>query len=187
MADVTGGTPPTNASPFAVPADITDVYDHFGDQSQFSVATAASLPVSGNWVGRHIYVEDDQATRIWTGSAWYNTTHVPTNRKIDNTNSVANLIIQEGRGKITGNNTAFISEAVTFPVAFAAVPNVQVTAQGSRGAGAFNEAALVGGAVAGNTSAKSTTGFTANISAPGASLSSANDWYYNWIAIGVPA
>ena len=58
MADVTGGTPPTNASPFAVPDDIKAVYDHFGAQSEYSVATAASLPATGNWVGRTLHIAD---------------------------------------------------------------------------------------------------------------------------------
>lgn len=58
MADVTGGTPPTNASTFAVPADMADIYDHFGGQSMFSVANAAALPASGNWLGRQAMAED---------------------------------------------------------------------------------------------------------------------------------
>lgn len=70
MADVTGGIPPTNASPFAVPDDITAVYDHFGDQAQFSVATAASLPGSDNWVGRTVFVVDTATFYVWSGSAW---------------------------------------------------------------------------------------------------------------------
>jgi hypothetical protein len=57
MADVTGGTPPTNASPFAVPADFKAVYDHFGDSSQFTVADTSSLPASNNWVGRRLFVQ----------------------------------------------------------------------------------------------------------------------------------
>jgi hypothetical protein len=70
MADVTGGTPPTNASPFAVPADMTDIYDHFGDAAMFKVATVAALPASGNWAGRQLYVEADDGIYRWTGSAW---------------------------------------------------------------------------------------------------------------------
>ena len=70
MADVTGGTPPTNASPFAVPADIAAVYDHFGDAVNFSAATVAALPSSGNWAGRQVYVTADDGIYRWTGSAW---------------------------------------------------------------------------------------------------------------------
>jgi len=58
MADVTGGTAPTNASSVDVAGDIADVYDHFGAQSKFSVANAAALPASGNWVGRLAMTED---------------------------------------------------------------------------------------------------------------------------------
>lgn len=61
MADVTGGVPPTNASPFAVPADMADIYDHFGDQTMYSVANAAALPASGNWKGRTLMAEDTGA------------------------------------------------------------------------------------------------------------------------------
>lgn len=70
MADVTGGTPPTNASPFAVPADIKEVYDHFGDIGKYSVTTAASLPASGNWDGRHLWVEDVLRFYVWQGASW---------------------------------------------------------------------------------------------------------------------
>ena len=72
MADVTGGTPPTNASPFAVPADIKAVYDHFGDQAKYSVATAASLPASNNWLGRALMAQDSKILYLCTAlpSTW---------------------------------------------------------------------------------------------------------------------
>ncbi len=70
MADVTGGTPPTNASPFAVPADIKAVYDHFGAPGKFSVATAASLPPTGNWAGRTLMTADTLTIWAWTGTGW---------------------------------------------------------------------------------------------------------------------
>ena len=72
MADVTGGTPPTNASPFAVPADIKAVYDHFGDQAKYSVATAASLPATGNWLGRYLTAQDTTIPYVCTAlpSTW---------------------------------------------------------------------------------------------------------------------
>ena len=70
MADVTGGTPPTNASPFAVPADIKAVYDHFGAAGFYSVSTIASLPGSGNWSGRILSVTEDESVRRWDGSGW---------------------------------------------------------------------------------------------------------------------
>lgn len=70
MADVTGGTPPTNASAFAVPADIAAVYAHFGGPTKYTYATIASLPASGNWTGRRVYVAEDASFRVWSGSAW---------------------------------------------------------------------------------------------------------------------
>lgn len=70
MADVTGGTPPTNASPFAVPADIKTVYDHFGGPSMYVVSTVAGLPSSGNWEGRILSVSEDDSVRRWNGASW---------------------------------------------------------------------------------------------------------------------
>ena len=70
MADVTGGTPPTGASPFRPPEDYKAVYDHFGDQGMFSVATASSLPASGNWPGRILTAADTGVVYVWRGSAW---------------------------------------------------------------------------------------------------------------------
>ncbi|QOC24845.1 hypothetical protein IC744_06685 [Microbacterium hominis] len=70
MADVTGGTPPTGASPFRPPEDIAAVYDHFGDGSLFAVANAAALPASGNWPGRTLMVQDLNVLYMWTGSQW---------------------------------------------------------------------------------------------------------------------
>jgi len=70
MADVTGGTPPTNASTFDVAGDLTDVYAHFGSQTMFSVATAASLPASGNWPGRELMTEDTDALYRHDGTSW---------------------------------------------------------------------------------------------------------------------
>lgn len=187
MAGLTGYTAPTNGDAPEGPEQMENIYEHFDPLVGETVTTASSLPASGNWVGRRIYVQDDQSTRVWTGAAWYDTNRVPTNRQTDTTNAVVNTITQFGSGKIVGNNGAFISEAVTFPVAFAATPTVIVTPQGSRATGAFNETGLVGGAVAGATSAKSSSGFTAIIIAPGAVMASTNDWYYNWVAIGVLA
>lgn len=67
--DVTGGPVVTNASPFAVPADLTALKNHFGDASKFKVASAASLPAS-SWVGHTLHVEDVDVLVQWTGSAW---------------------------------------------------------------------------------------------------------------------
>lgn len=58
MADVTGIPVPTNASPFDVPGDIKKVADAVGDQTRYSVANAAALPASGNWLGRILMTQD---------------------------------------------------------------------------------------------------------------------------------
>lgn len=82
MADVTGGTPPTGASPFRVPEDIAAAYQHFGDESMFSVATTAGLPASGNWPGRMLMTRDTGAVWVYRSSwqmlmmPW--TTYTPT-------------------------------------------------------------------------------------------------------------
>lgn len=70
MVDVTGGTPPTGASPFRVPEDIKAVYDHFGAPEMFSVATVANLPASGNWEGRILLARDTGVQYRWTGGGW---------------------------------------------------------------------------------------------------------------------
>lgn len=70
MADVTGFTRPTNASPFDVPGDINKLADHFGDPGMFSVPDAASLPAAGNWPGRLLTVADTGAIYKYNGTAW---------------------------------------------------------------------------------------------------------------------
>lgn len=70
MADVTGGPTITNASAFAVPADMTALKDHFGGLNKYSVTTSASLPASSNWNGRQLVAMDTMLTHIWNGSAW---------------------------------------------------------------------------------------------------------------------
>ncbi|WP_298742278.1 hypothetical protein [uncultured Microbacterium sp.] len=71
MADVTGGTPPTGASEFNPPADIKEVYDHFGDLGRFySVANVAALPSTGNWVGRRLTVADTGYEYRWVSGGW---------------------------------------------------------------------------------------------------------------------
>jgi len=39
-------------------------------QDADSVATVAALPVSGNWVGRIIFCEEDELLRVWDGTGW---------------------------------------------------------------------------------------------------------------------
>ncbi len=68
MADVTGGTPPTGASPFRPPEDYKAAYDHFGAPEMFSRPTVADLPSSGNWAGRTLTVADKGVVHVWNGS-----------------------------------------------------------------------------------------------------------------------
>ncbi|QYF98902.1 hypothetical protein [Microbacterium sp. PAMC21962] len=70
MADVTGGTPPTGASPFRPAEDIAEVYAHIGSQEMFSRPNVASLPASGNWPGRTLMVQDLNVLYMYTGSQW---------------------------------------------------------------------------------------------------------------------
>ena len=58
MVDVTGAPVPTGGSPFDVPGDLAALAGHFGDDEFFSVATASSLPSSGNWPGRLLMARD---------------------------------------------------------------------------------------------------------------------------------
>lgn len=60
----TGYTAPVNSGTFQPPADMADIYKWFDDRIDLSVATAASLPSTGNWSGR-------QAVALDTGVLWY--------------------------------------------------------------------------------------------------------------------
>lgn len=71
MSGNTGYTGVTNDNPFTPPANITAVYEHFDPLIDPSVATSADLPASGNWVGRHFFVVDIHAFRVWDGSVWF--------------------------------------------------------------------------------------------------------------------
>jgi hypothetical protein len=107
----------------------------------------------------------------------------------DTTNSVRGVLQQSGIGKIAGAASPTLSEAVTFPVAFSGVPVVVSSMLGQRTAGAFNPAGLTASqSLLANPQIPSTTGFTQYIyQATGGNLSAANDYYYAWIARGVPA
>jgi hypothetical protein len=110
--------------------------------------------------------------------------------QLDTTNSDGRFIVQHGIGRIAGAAAAQISEAVTFPVAFASTPMIQCSHIGGRATGAFNPVGLteVAFQTIGRGIIPSTTGFTAHIHrTDGANLSASFDYYYSWIAIGVAA
>lgn len=110
--------------------------------------------------------------------------HEVQRRQLDTTNSSLVPLIQSGIGKIQGNNTTGISEAVTFPVAFSAAPVVLLNYIGYRATGAFNPIGLsFGGALAASAAQPATNQFLASIFGSGA-FSNTLDWYYSWIAIG---
>lgn len=58
MTGRTGYTAVSNGDAPDFGGDITNVYEHFDPLIGESVDTAASLPSSGNWVGRTVLVED---------------------------------------------------------------------------------------------------------------------------------
>lgn len=124
---------------------------------------------------------------IRRGSSW--TRAFPqTAQQIDATNSLIDAVTEVGRGKLTGNNTVQVTKAVTFPTPFASVPTVTASAIGYRNTGAYNESGLSASlnfaAVIGVTA----TGFTLVMTQTGgANLLSTIDYYYSWIAVGVPA
>lgn len=113
-------------------------------------------------------------------------------RQLDATNDSRRFLIQQGIGKITGGASPTASEAVTFPVAYAAgtVPVVIVNTIGLRATGAFNAVSIPSTAqsVIGSAQQPSATGFNAFLyQATGSNLGATNDFYYSWTAIGVPA
>lgn len=70
MTGRTGYTAVTNGDVPDFGTDITGVYEHFDDLVGESVADAASLPGSGNWTGRTIWVVADESHYVWNGTSW---------------------------------------------------------------------------------------------------------------------
>lgn len=108
-------------------------------------------------------------------------------QQLDTTNSITGISTQFGHGKITGVSAAAVSETLNFPLAFAAPPAVMVNFIGQKVSGSFSLTGLTADsgsfASAQQPSASSVTIFVRNLT----TLSAANDYYYSWIAIGVPA
>lgn len=127
----------------------------------------------------------DNSEYVRLGGAWVLATRV--DQQIDTVNSTIKSITQVGSGRIAGTGAAFVAKAVTFPVPFARTPRILVTSQGSSASGAFNDGGLSIGALYGVASTKSASGFTAGVMAPGGSVPSGTQWYFDWIAIGEPA
>ena len=163
------------------------IYAHFDALTGETRANAAALPVSGNWVGRTIMAEDTKVVWICTAlpGTWKPIAPL-TNLQLDTSNSLVQTVTQVGQGRILGTGAAFVSEAITFPVAFTSTPTVVVTSQG-QGTGGFSSAGLPIGALYAVASNKSLTGFTAGIMAPTGTVPSGTNWYYDWIAVGTVA
>jgi hypothetical protein len=149
--------------------------------------TAARNAQTGMSIDDHGYQIDTGATYRYNGSAWKEQSYYE-RFQADGLNSVRNVIQQSGIGKITGAGTGDASEAVTFPTAFSSVPVVVASFTGARATGVYNPVGLSALTV-GTASAQvpSTTGFTAQIFRSTGTFTSGNDYYYSWIAVGVPA
>lgn len=70
MTGRTGYTGVANSDPMQGPAQIDDVYAWFDPLVGETEPTSASLPSTGNWIGRTIYVQDINTSRIWDGTEW---------------------------------------------------------------------------------------------------------------------
>lgn len=51
-------------------ADLTEISSDVADLIDASVATFSALPVSGNWYGRQMRVQADNAEYVWLGTSW---------------------------------------------------------------------------------------------------------------------
>lgn len=108
-------------------------------------------------------------------------------RQTNTTNAaVSNVRIETGVGMIVGNNTADISESVTFSTPFTSRP-VVVAQFAGYGSTTFNESTLdtSWGGMTFSAQGASLTGFTARARRnDGGTASSVSGYYYTWIAIG---
>lgn len=161
MADLTGGTPPTGASPFRPPEDYKAVYDHFGGPGMFSVANAAALPASGNWPGRTLVARN--TGMIWVNPSGNTEWVLGAVRPIGSTPPT---IIQQGRAAVT--TTADGMFDVTFPTPFPG--NCDRVLATSASPGTYYGGVAIVGSIA--------TKFTARIGLNGAPLE------IDWIAVG---
>lgn len=125
----------------------------------------------------------------YIGSAWIPLL-APVSRQLDTTNTTAvQLSTQVGIGKIAGAAATLLTEAVTFPVAFATstTPIVVVQFVGAKTAGAYDPTGTAtSSTVSAHSSAHTNSGFTMNIIRD-TNMSAGSDYYYSWIAFGVPA
>jgi len=161
-----------------------------GGTVPFRTKTALDLWTTAQKEQQAVVLADSSRWR-YTGTVW-GAAIASINRQIDTTNSVVAATTQFGVGMIPGPASApSVFEAVTFPVAFAGVPSVVVSAgSGRTPKGPFNEVGV--GGVSGKEVAGrygvTATGFTVSISrTDGVNLSNVHDFYYDWVAVGVLA
>lgn len=69
MAGKTGYTAISNGSAFGFD-QINGGFAHFDALIGETVATATSLPASGNWTGRTVFVQDVAGLSVWDGTKW---------------------------------------------------------------------------------------------------------------------
>jgi hypothetical protein len=93
MTGRTGYTAPTNAQAPEGPAQIEDVYEHFDPLIDGSVANAAALPSTGNFVGRRCHTQDTDTLWICTNAGgsgtWIILANGPTARAVRTSQTVA--------------------------------------------------------------------------------------------------
>jgi hypothetical protein len=153
----------------------------YGSTAQMNALAGVDL-----WEGLMFSNITDGQLYYRTATAWilYASKLALINQQLDTANSLTPLMTQVGTGKITGNGTVQVSETVTFPVAFSAVPRVVISATGYRTTGAFNDNGLSGSTNWASASSKVPASFLAIQTISGTTLSASFDYYYDWIAIG---
>lgn len=167
----------TQTAPFTAPA---------GGVVAFRNAVERNAATLAEGTLAHLLDTEEQAYS--TGAGWQSLSPIFARRQLDTTNDSGRFLIQHGVGKIVGNNTATITEVVTFPVAFAVVPTVIVTTAGGRTAGSFNMTGLSSASSAiPSQSGVTTSQFEVALRAFTGTLANTTDWYYTWMAIGVAA
>lgn len=155
---------------------------------RFANAAARDAAITAPTVDMRCVLTSDELTYQYVGSTWMIVLS-PERHQADTTNSVRGVLVQSGIGKISGAVSTDINEAVTFPVAYSGIPVVVANMMGQKTAGAYNPTGLSPtSSLLATAMLPSTTGFTAYIrQTTGGNLTTANDYYYSWVARGVPA
>ena len=190
MIDTASGTPvPQGPDSFAPTTQLKTAFDEearWNTVIRVANATARNALASPELRDGIIAVQlDDHSVWLRLTGSW-RPVQVLSRRQVDTTNTEVLTIIQYGVGKIQGGGAASLSEAITFPVAFASPPAVAPTYRGSRATGAMNDSGLSGSGVVWCAATTVTaTGGNVYLTQPtGGTFSNINDYYYSWIAVG---